>query len=83
MAEAAAALWAAEEVVTTGGQAAIAGYMLTKPTMPLKATFTQIATSSDDDTRCVATCRLNSILSAADPKQALTCAIRPLPLSDR
>ena len=51
MAEAAAALWAAEEVVTTGGQAAIAGYMLTKPTMPLKATFTQIATSSDDDTR--------------------------------
>lgn len=53
-AEAAAALWATEEVITTGAQVGLAGYMLTKPTMPLKATFTQIATSSDDDTRCVA-----------------------------
>lgn len=50
-AEVAAGLWAAEEVVSTGAQVAIAGYMLTKPTMPLKATFTQIATSSDDDTK--------------------------------
>lgn len=50
-AEAAAALWATEEIVSTGAQVGIAGYMLTKPTMPLKATFTQIATSSDDDTR--------------------------------
>lgn len=52
-AEVAAGLWAAEEVVSTGAQIGIAGYMLTKPTMPLKATFTQIATSSDDDTRYV------------------------------
>ena len=51
-AEVAAGLWAAEEVVSTTAQIGVAGYMLTKPTMPLKATFTQIAISSDDDTRC-------------------------------
>ncbi|KAK5119182.1 hypothetical protein LTR85_007796 [Meristemomyces frigidus] len=51
MAEVAAAAWAAEEVVSTTAQAGIAAYMISKPTMPLKATFAQIATSSDDETR--------------------------------
>jgi len=50
-AEAAAGLWAAEEVVSTTAQLAVGTYMVAKPTMPLKATFTQIATSSDDNTR--------------------------------
>ncbi|KAK4539309.1 hypothetical protein LTR36_000802 [Oleoguttula mirabilis] len=51
MAEVVAAAWAAEEVVSTTAQAGFAAYMIAKPTMPLKATFTQIATSSDDETR--------------------------------
>ncbi len=51
MAEIAAAAWAAEEVVSTTAQVGIGAYMVSKPTMPLKATFSQIATSSDDNTR--------------------------------
>ncbi|KAI1373169.1 hypothetical protein F4677DRAFT_430423 [Hypoxylon crocopeplum] len=51
MAEVAAGLWAAEEVVSTGVYAGAAGYAVTKPTMPLKATFTQIGSSSDDTSK--------------------------------
>ena len=51
MAEVALATYAVAEVVETASQVGVAGYMIAKPTMPLKATFTQIATSSDDSTR--------------------------------
>ncbi|KAI0007553.1 hypothetical protein F4779DRAFT_591290 [Xylariaceae sp. FL0662B] len=51
MAEVAAGVWAAEEVVSTGVQAGAAGYAVAKPTMPLKAVFTQIASSDDDTSR--------------------------------
>ena len=51
MAEVAAGVWAAEEVVSTGVQAGIAAYMVSQPTMPLKGTFRQIATASDDNTK--------------------------------
>ena len=64
MAEVAAGVWAAEEVVSTGVQAGIAAYMVSQPTMPLKGTFRQIATAPDDSTRyfdfsfvCVTVCR--------------------------
>ncbi|CAI6337620.1 unnamed protein product [Periconia digitata] len=40
---------AAEQVVSTTAQVGTAGYILTKPTQPLKATFTRIATADDDD----------------------------------
>jgi hypothetical protein len=51
MAEIAAGAVVAEQIVSTtleGG--AIAGYAVAKPTVPLKATFTQIATADKDDT---------------------------------
>ncbi|KAI1341226.1 hypothetical protein F5Y15DRAFT_422484 [Xylariaceae sp. FL0016] len=51
MAEVAAGLWAAEEVVSTGVQAGAAGYAVAKPTMPLKAVFAQIASTTDDASR--------------------------------
>ncbi|KAJ3559020.1 hypothetical protein NPX13_g9599 [Xylaria arbuscula] len=51
MAEVAAGLWAAEEVISTGVQAGAAGYAVAKPTMPLKATFSQIASTAKDDSR--------------------------------
>jgi len=51
MAEVAAALWATEEVVSTGVQAGVAAYMVSQPTMPLKGTFRQIATAPDDHTK--------------------------------
>jgi len=51
MAEVAAGLWAAEEVVSTTAQAGVATYMVAQPTNGLKATFTQIATAPDDETR--------------------------------
>jgi hypothetical protein len=51
MAEVAAGVWAAEEVVSTGVQVGIAAYMVSQPTMPLKGTFRQIATAPDDHTR--------------------------------
>lgn len=50
-AELAAGAWAAEEVVSTTAQLGVAAYMVSKPTMPLKAVFTQIANSTSDDTR--------------------------------
>jgi hypothetical protein len=51
MAEVAAALWATEEVVSTGVQVGIAAYMVSQPTVPLKGTFRQIATAPDDHTK--------------------------------
>lgn len=46
--EVAAALLAAEQVISTTIQgAAIAAYAIAQPTMPLKATLTRIATSPD------------------------------------
>jgi hypothetical protein len=51
MAEVAAGVWAAEEVVSTGVQVGIAAYMVSQPSMPLKGTFRQIATAPDDHTR--------------------------------
>jgi hypothetical protein len=50
MAEAAAAAVAYEAVETTA-QVGVGAYMVAKPTMPLKATFKQIASSSDDQTK--------------------------------
>lgn len=51
MAEVAAGLWAAEEIVSTGFQVGVAAYMVSQPTMPLKGTFRQIATAPNDETR--------------------------------
>jgi hypothetical protein len=39
---------AAEQVVSTSIQVGTAGYMIAKPTMPLKATFTMVANAEDD-----------------------------------
>ncbi|KAI1451352.1 hypothetical protein F4805DRAFT_451707 [Annulohypoxylon moriforme] len=47
MAEIAAGAVAAEEVISTGIYAGAAGHAVTKPTMPLKATFTQMGSTSD------------------------------------
>ncbi|KAF2686307.1 hypothetical protein K458DRAFT_476830 [Lentithecium fluviatile CBS 122367] len=52
MAEVAAGAGAAlavEEVLSTTVQAGVAGYFLTKPTLPLKATFTCVAIADDDE----------------------------------
>lgn len=49
-AEAAAGVWAAEEAVSTTAQAGLAAYAVAKPTMPLKATFSQIAAAKDNET---------------------------------
>ena len=51
MAEVAAGAVVAEEVVTNVAYAGVGAYMVAKPTMPLKATFTRIANSKDDDSR--------------------------------
>lgn len=50
MAEAVAAA-AVYETVETAAQIGVGAYMVSKPTHPLKATFKQIASSSDDQTR--------------------------------
>ncbi|KAF2652014.1 hypothetical protein K491DRAFT_605797 [Lophiostoma macrostomum CBS 122681] len=42
---------AAEEIVSTGVQAGVAGYMIAKPTLPLKVTYTMIASAQDDSTQ--------------------------------
>ena len=42
---------AAEEVVSTTAQAGVAGYMIAKPTLPLKVTYTMIANATYDSTR--------------------------------
>lgn len=50
MAEVAAGALVAEQVIaTTVEGAALTGYAVSKPTMPLKASFTQIATAPKDD----------------------------------
>lgn len=41
----------AYEVAETAVQAGAAGYAIAKPTQPLKASFHQIATAKDDETR--------------------------------
>ncbi|KAF2117912.1 hypothetical protein BDV96DRAFT_517743 [Lophiotrema nucula] len=46
----AGAVIAAEQVVSTTVEAGIVGYMVTKPTLPLKATFTKFADAKDDGT---------------------------------
>ncbi|KAI0509714.1 hypothetical protein F5B22DRAFT_312747 [Xylaria bambusicola] len=51
MAEVAAGLAAAEQIISTGVQAGVSGYAVAKPTMPLKATFSQIASTTQDDSR--------------------------------
>jgi hypothetical protein len=54
MAEVAAgvgAVVAAEEVVSTSVQAGLAGYMIAKPTLPLKVTYHMIAHAEDDATK--------------------------------
>jgi len=51
MAEIAAATYAVGEAIETTAQLGVAAYFVSQPTVPLKATFTQIATSSNDSTR--------------------------------
>ncbi|KAI0424475.1 hypothetical protein F5Y09DRAFT_324271 [Xylaria sp. FL1042] len=51
MAEVAAGLAAAEEAISTGVQAGAVGYAVAQPTMPLKATFSQIGFITGDDSR--------------------------------
>ncbi|KAF3063987.1 Ras guanine nucleotide exchange factor F [Daldinia childiae] len=51
MAEIVAGIWAAEQAVSTSIYAGATGYAVAKPTMPLKATFSQIASTSDDASR--------------------------------
>lgn len=51
MAEIVAGAVVAEEVISYTAYLGIGAYMVAKPTVPLKATFSQIATSSDDSTR--------------------------------
>jgi hypothetical protein len=53
MAEVAAGLLAAEQAVSTGLQAGLAGYAVAQSTVPLKATFSQIASTSGDDSKYV------------------------------
>lgn len=50
MAELAAGAYVAAEVVEHGAQAGYAAYIVSKPTLPLKASFTRIATASNDHT---------------------------------
>jgi len=50
MAEVAASLLAAEQVVSTGVEAGVAA-SIAKPTVPLKASFSQIGSTSEDDTK--------------------------------
>lgn len=52
MAEVAAgagAALAAEEVISTSVQAGVAGYMIAKPTMPLKASYNRVAVADDEE----------------------------------
>lgn len=50
MAEIAAAAVVVEETISTSAQLGVAAYMVSKPTMPLKATFRQIALPSNPHT---------------------------------
>ncbi|KAI0417756.1 hypothetical protein F5X98DRAFT_132848 [Xylaria grammica] len=67
MAEVAAGLWAAEEAVSTGVQAGVAGYAVAKPTMPLKASFSQIGSTTRDDSR-TSLARYNHTVTVIDKK---------------
>ena len=51
MAELAAGAYIASEVVEHTVEAGYAAYIVSKPTLPLKATFTRVATASDDESR--------------------------------
>ncbi|KAF2846446.1 hypothetical protein T440DRAFT_432787 [Plenodomus tracheiphilus IPT5] len=51
MAEIAAGAYVAAEVVEHTAEAGYAAYIVSKPTLPLKVTFTRIATASDDESR--------------------------------
>lgn len=51
MAEMAATAYVASEIVEHTAQAGYAAYIISKPTLPLKATFTRIATALDDHTK--------------------------------
>lgn len=48
MAEAAAGLYVAGEAVETAVQAGVGAYYVAKPTMPLRATFTQVSPATDE-----------------------------------
>jgi hypothetical protein len=51
MAEVAAGLVVAEEVISNTAYAGAAAYQVAKPTMPLHATFSQVASPKDEDLR--------------------------------
>nr|XP_023908632.1 uncharacterized protein LOC112020305 [Quercus suber]POF15610.1 tip elongation aberrant protein 3 [Quercus suber] len=67
MAEIVAGAVAVEEVVSYTAYLGVGAYMVSRPTMPLKATFSQIATSSDDSTRMSLT-RTGHSLTIVDNK---------------
>ena len=48
MAELAAGAWVAAEAVEHTAEAGYAAYLVSKPTLPLKVTFTRIATATGD-----------------------------------
>lgn len=73
MAEIAAGAYVASEVIEHGAQAGYAAYLVSKPTLPLKATFTRIATAKDDHTKCVRIWAQESILTT----QALAGTVAP------
>ncbi len=49
-AEIAVGAYVASEVIEHGAQAGYAAYLVSKPTLPLKAKFTKVAAAVDDDT---------------------------------
>jgi hypothetical protein len=49
----AGAALAVYEVASTTAEVGVAGYLLAKPTMPLKATYTMVANAFDDETSYV------------------------------
>ena len=53
MADVAAGAWVAAEVVEHTAEAGYAAYLVTKPTLPLKVTFTRMATAKGDDSEHV------------------------------
>jgi hypothetical protein len=53
MAEVAAGVYVAAEAIEHTAEAAYAGYIVSKPTLPLKVTFTRIATASGDQSAYV------------------------------
>ncbi|THW80930.1 galactose oxidase [Aureobasidium pullulans] len=71
MAEIAAGAVVAEQVVSTTLEgSAIAGYAVAKPTVPLKATFSQIATADKDDA-ALALARSHHTVSIANDKACI------------